>query len=144
MTKYSLEFKLIVVDAYLGGSGGYKYVAKQFGVKSKSQIHHWVNCYSEKGVDGLSNPKGRPPSMPKKKRLKEGGSEYEHYYPNAQAIKDAQVQVIKVTDNCPVRRIFHSDQGRAHQMASYSHRLKEHHIFQNMSRKGNCLDNSLM
>lgn len=64
--------------------------------------------------------------------------------PNAQAIIDAQVQAIKVTDDCPVRRTFHSDQGWAYQMASYTHRLKEHHIFQSMSRKENCLDNSLM
>lgn len=29
-------------------------------------------------------------------------------------------------------------------MKAYSHRLKEERIFQNMSRKGNCYDNSLM
>ena len=40
--------------------------------------------------------------------------------------------------------IFHSDQGWAYQMKSYSHRLKEERIFQSMSRKGNCLDNSIM
>ena len=39
---------------------------------------------------------------------------------------------------------FHSDQGWAYQMKAYSHRLKEERIFQSMSRKGNCLDNSVM
>ena len=29
-------------------------------------------------------------------------------------------------------------------MNSYTHELKEHHIFQSMSRKGNCYDNSVM
>lgn len=29
-------------------------------------------------------------------------------------------------------------------MKAYSHRLKEERIFQSMSRKGNCLDNSVM
>lgn len=60
MTKYSFEFKLKVVEAYLSGSGGYRDLSKQFDVKSKSQIQHWVNSYSEKGVDGLrSSPKNK-------------------------------------------------------------------------------------
>ena len=29
-------------------------------------------------------------------------------------------------------------------MRAYSHRLKEEHIFQSISRKGNCYDNSVM
>ena len=40
--------------------------------------------------------------------------------------------------------IFHSDQGWAYQMKVYSRRLKEERIFQSMSRKGNCHDNSVM
>ena len=39
---------------------------------------------------------------------------------------------------------FHSDQGWAYQMKAYSRRLKEERIFQSMSRKGNCHDNSVM
>jgi putative uncharacterized protein (fragment) len=42
------------------------------------------------------------------------------------------------------RRIFHFDQRWAYQMKSYTNRLKEERIFQSMSRKGNCLDNSVM
>ncbi len=37
-----------------------------------------------------------------------------------------------------------SDQGWAYQMKAYSHRLREEHIFQSMSRKGCCYDNSVM
>lgn len=40
--------------------------------------------------------------------------------------------------------IFHSDQGWQYQHKLYQHRLKEKGIRQSMSRKGNCLDNSVM
>ena len=40
--------------------------------------------------------------------------------------------------------IMHSDQGWQYQMKHYQHRLKEKGIIQSMSRKGNCLDNSVM
>ncbi|SDM10871.1 Integrase core domain-containing protein, partial [Megasphaera paucivorans] len=45
---------------------------------------------------------------------------------------------------CPYRRTFHSDQGWAYQMGEYVSRLKEERIYQSMSRKGTCLDNSVM
>ena len=51
---------------------------------------------------------------------------------------------IERTKDCPYRRTFHSDQGWAYQMKAYSYKLKDHKIFQSMSRKGNCLDNSIM
>ena len=40
--------------------------------------------------------------------------------------------------------ILHSDQGWQYQMKQYQERLKEKGIPQSMSRKGNCLDNSVM
>ena len=40
--------------------------------------------------------------------------------------------------------ILHSDQGWQYQMNRYQARLKEKGIVQSMSRKGNCLDNSVM
>lgn len=40
--------------------------------------------------------------------------------------------------------ILHSDQGWQYQMISYQNWLKEKGIIQSMSRKGNCLDNSVM
>lgn len=64
--------------------------------------------------------------------------------PNALAIMDALKEAIDVTQDCPFRRTFHSDQGWAYQMRAYSDTLKEHKIFQSMSRKGNYLDNSIM
>ncbi|MDD6436095.1 MAG: IS3 family transposase [Clostridiales bacterium] len=64
--------------------------------------------------------------------------------PSAKNVMDALNKAIEITSDCPYRRTFHSDQGWAYQMKAYSHRLKEERIFQSMSRKGNCLDNSIM
>jgi transposase InsO family protein len=65
-------------------------------------------------------------------------------HPSAKNVMDALNQAIQITSDCPYRRTFHSDQGWAYQMKAYSHRLKEERIFQSMSRKGNCHDNSVM
>jgi transposase InsO family protein len=53
-------------------------------------------------------------------------------------------EAITITNNCPYRRTFHSDQGWIYQMRAYTDKLETNHIFQSMSRKGNCLDNALM
>ena len=65
-------------------------------------------------------------------------------HPSAQSVMNALEEAISVTADCPYRRTFHSDQGWAYQMKAYSHRLREERIFQSMSRKGNCYDNSVM
>lgn len=64
--------------------------------------------------------------------------------PSGTNIMKALDEAIEVTSDCPYRRTFHSDQGWAYQMKTYSGRLKKERIFQSMSRKGNCLDNSVM
>ena len=64
--------------------------------------------------------------------------------PSAIGILSAQRQAIEITSDCPFRRTFHSDRGWAYQMSAYSFALKENKIFQSMSRKGNCYDNSVM
>ena len=64
--------------------------------------------------------------------------------PSAINVMTALDQAIQVTSDCPYRRTFHSDQGWAYQMKSYTDRLKAERIFQSMSRKGNCHDNSVM
>ncbi|EBF5204759.1 DDE-type integrase/transposase/recombinase [Listeria monocytogenes] len=65
-------------------------------------------------------------------------------HPNTKAIMDAQKEAIDRTDDCPYRRMFHSDQGWAYQMKAYKKQLAQQNIFQSMSRKGNCFDNSPM
>ena len=64
--------------------------------------------------------------------------------PSAKNVLDALNKAIEITSDCPYRRTFHSDQGWAYQMRAYSHRLRDARIFQSMSRKGNCHDNSVM
>ena len=64
--------------------------------------------------------------------------------PTTAGITSALEQAIKATADCKYRMTFHSDQGWGYQMKAYQKRLKEERIFQSMSRKGTCLDNSVM
>ena len=64
--------------------------------------------------------------------------------PNFKSISEALNKAINITNDCNFRRTFHSDQGWAYQMNKYSKILKSNKIFQSMSRKGTCLDNSPM
>lgn len=64
--------------------------------------------------------------------------------PSAQSIMVALKEAIDITSDCKYRRTFHSDQGWAYQMKSYVYALYSEKIFQSMSRKGNCHDNSVM
>ena len=48
----------------------------------------------------------------------------------------------KIPNNADL--VFHSDQGWQYQHKKYQQRLKDKGIHQSMSRKGNCLDNSIM
>ena len=64
--------------------------------------------------------------------------------PSAVNVLSAQKKAIEITSDCPYRRTFHSDRGWAYQMPAYSNELKKNKIFQSMSRKGNCYDNSVM
>ncbi|MBQ1369076.1 MAG: IS3 family transposase [Firmicutes bacterium] len=64
--------------------------------------------------------------------------------PSAQSIMTALNEAINVTSDCSFRRTFHSDRGWAYQMGIYRQTLKSNRIFQSMSRKGNCYDNSPM
>lgn len=63
--------------------------------------------------------------------------------PNFAQTRDMLQRLFKVlpTNTKPV---LHSDQGWQYQMREYQCLLEEHNITQSMSRKGNCLDNSVM
>src|SRR5699024_3604523 len=54
MVKYDERFKQKVVDAYLAGEGGYRRIAKKFGVLSHANIRKWVNIYLKYGKRGLN------------------------------------------------------------------------------------------
>lgn len=53
MAKYSFEFKMEVVKAYLSGDGGYGYLAKKYSIPADSIIVRWVKAYQSLGEDGL-------------------------------------------------------------------------------------------
>ena len=53
MAKYSYEFKLKVVQAYLNGEGGYEYLTKKYDISHHSLIETWVHAYKEFGKEGL-------------------------------------------------------------------------------------------
>lgn len=64
--------------------------------------------------------------------------------PDKESMVNGLRKAVEATDDCIYRRTFHSDQGWAYQMREYRKMLKDNRIFQSMSRKGNCLDNSPM
>lgn len=63
--------------------------------------------------------------------------------PNYAAVEEALNEALKVTEG-QKEIIYHSDQGCLYQIPRYVNTLKENGIIQSMSRKGNCLDNSIM
>ena len=63
--------------------------------------------------------------------------------PNFQQTKEMLKELFEKLPQ-DVRPILHSDQGWQYQMNEFQKELKEHNIIQSMSRKGNCLDNSVM
>lgn len=54
MAKYSFEFKLQVVHAYLNNEGSYPYISRKYGVPAWSNIKKWVNAYNKFGDEGLT------------------------------------------------------------------------------------------
>ena len=64
--------------------------------------------------------------------------------PNAKAVLDGLQEVINLIEQATFRTTIHTDQGWAYQMHAFTKMLKDNKIFQSMSRRGNCLDNSPM
>ena len=52
MEKYKTEFKLQVVNSFLGGEGGAKLLARRWNVPEE-KIRTWVSHYRLHGIDGL-------------------------------------------------------------------------------------------
>ena len=63
--------------------------------------------------------------------------------PNLEQIYDMLDKAFAKFD-CLDGLILHSDQGWQYQHYGYRKRLEDNNIIQSMSRKGNCLDNSMM
>jgi transposase len=59
MAKYSYEFKLKLVQEYLEGEGGYRFLCKKYGIKTQKILIRWVNAYNTFGNDGLMRSRKR-------------------------------------------------------------------------------------
>jgi len=53
MGKYSYEFKLKAVQAYLNGEGSYDYLAKKYNISACSKFKEWVASYKKFGKEGI-------------------------------------------------------------------------------------------
>jgi len=52
MAKYSLGFKLAIVNEYMSGQGGVRYLSSKYGV-NRAVIHRWAENYKKYGEEGL-------------------------------------------------------------------------------------------
>jgi len=90
--KYSLDFKLEVVECYLTTEISYKDLALKLGMNNPSLIATWVSKFRKEGVEGLSKSKGRPPKMKSKE-------EKEKLVNNNTKINDSESKRIKELEN---------------------------------------------
>ena len=44
MAKYSYEFKMEIIQAYLKGEGGYGYFSRRYGISAQRNIAAWVHA----------------------------------------------------------------------------------------------------
>ena len=54
MSKYSLDFKVKLINEYFSGeSGGMNLVARKYGIPDSTLVN-WINWYEAEGIEGLS------------------------------------------------------------------------------------------
>lgn len=54
MNRHTEQFKLAVIDRYLGGLEGYRLVGKHFGI-APAMVRRWVSWYRLYGTSGLTS-----------------------------------------------------------------------------------------
>jgi len=67
-----------------------------------------------------------------------------HHRPDLDFVMESLKGVLPILKQAKYRTTIHSDQGWQYQHQKWVKTLKRNKIFQSMSRKGNCLDNSPM
>jgi transposase-like protein len=53
MARYSFEFKKKIVQDYISGKGGYRYLVDKYNVPSISNVKKWIDNYQAFGDEGL-------------------------------------------------------------------------------------------
>jgi len=59
MSKYTEQFKHIVVQEYLSGRGGYRALSQRHGMANRSLIERWVAAFQLHGDAGLRKKRSR-------------------------------------------------------------------------------------
>ena len=67
-THYAVDFKLSAVKLYETTEMSYREVANSLGMNNPSLLCNWRTTILKKGVDGLSDQRGRPPKMGRRKK----------------------------------------------------------------------------
>ena len=67
--KYSVQFKLDAIELYQTSEMSYREVANALGINNSPMIAAWVRKFRDDGIEGLSNPKGRPSNMTEKNKV---------------------------------------------------------------------------
>ena len=63
-TRYTLEFKLAVVESYLTSELSYRQITLQYGINNPSIIARWKSDFMKYGANAfVERPKGRIPTM---------------------------------------------------------------------------------
>ena len=154
MAKHSFEFKKKVVLEYLDGKGGVKYLSKRYGLGSDSQLRTWINAYNAFGDEGLMRSRKQTKYSFEKKI-----SVVELYLSSEISYQDLAIQEginnpsmianwvnrfrAAGPDALKTRRKGRKKTLDKPQIDSEVQKAEER-IFQSMSRKGNCHDNSVM
>lgn len=57
MVKYNFELKKKIVQEYIKGQGGYRYLANKYQIKHEHTVKMWINSYLQFGFEGLLRKK---------------------------------------------------------------------------------------
>jgi transposase len=90
--RYSLDFKLEVVEYYLTTEISYKDLALKVGMNNPTLVSSWVSKFRKEGVGGLSKSKGRQPKMKPKE-------EKEKFANNNTKVNDSESKRIEELEN---------------------------------------------
>lgn len=106
--------------------------AVHYNLPSDSTLLNWANQFKGGGLDALKPEKKGCLSMKKDTKKKSPANSF-------QEALLAELEYLRA-ENAYLKKLnaWH------YQMKRYSHYLKKHNVTQSMSRKGNCLDNTLI
>ena len=95
MAKYNYELKKKIVNAYMNGEGGEKFLANKYCLKSSTNVMKWVNDFRIAGPDALRpKRKGRRSKVSKPKESK--STNIETFSNNSEYLKQLEDENLKL------------------------------------------------